>query len=231
MDYAENYERCCLESTNFLHRTFIGLLSRKAQAIGQADHKIWSLKFVLDRYLADGKNLKILDCGAWNGWFLSYNAPNIAQRIALDFDSYYAGPLRASGIDFILSDLEKGRIPVAPDTLDLVAMTSTLEHLWNVDGVATEIERILKPGGVVFVTVPNIMKYKFHFWDDVTHKRPFNASSLRHLFETHGLETVELCPYNHNLFIAANLFPAALHMALTKFRGKALMYVGRKPAP
>ena len=109
-------------------------------------------------------------------------------------------------------------------------MTSTLEHLDCPEHIAHEIHRVLKPGGLAFITVPNIMKYKFHFWDDITHKRPFNAVSLKFLCESHGLETVELCPYNHNLFIAGNLFPAGIHRVLMRLMGKALLYIGRKPA-
>ena len=125
--------------------------------------------------------------------------------------------------------MEKGHFPVASDTLDLVAMTSTLEHLSCPEKIAGEIRRVLKPGGIAFITVPDIMKYKFHFWDDVTHKRPFNKNSLRFLFETHGIETLELTPYNHNLFIAGPLFPKPIHRFMTRFRANALLYVGRKP--
>lgn len=230
VDYARNYERCCLESTSFLQRQFINLLSRRARDLGQQSHKIWSLKYVLDHYLPDGRDLHVLDCGAWNGWFLSYETPAIRQRIALDFDRHYAQQLLSEGKDFVLADMEKGHFPLASNSLDLVAMTSTLEHLGCPEKVAGEIRRVLKPGGVTFITVPDIMKYKFRFWDDVTHKRPFNAKSLRFLFETHGMETLELTPYNHNLFIAGNLFPKPLHRRLTRFRANALMYIGRKPA-
>jgi len=228
MSYAKNYERCCLESTNAFQRAFIGLMTRKAAELGQSSHKIWSLKWLLDTYFEGRSGLRVLDCGAWNGWFLSYDVPAIAQRVALDFDAYYAEDLNRSGIDFVLADMEKGALPLAGDSIDLLAMTSTLEHLSCPEHVAREIRRMLKPGGIAFITVPNILKYGFHFWDDVTHKRPFNETSLRFLFETHGLETLELCPYNHNLFIAGNLFPRRVHRFMMKFRGKALMYVGRK---
>lgn len=229
MHYARNYERCCLEKTSALQRWFIGLLSRKARALGQDSHKIWSLKFALDTYLPGRTGLRVLDCGAWNGWFLSYHTPAIAQRIALDFDPDYAPDLRASGIDFLLADLEKGAIPLAANTVDLLAMTSTLEHLDCPGHIASEAFRVLRPGGVLFITVPNILKYGFHFWDDVTHKRPYSPTSLRFLFETHGFHTETCCPYNHNLFIAGNLFPPAVHRALMRFRGRAVLYVGRKP--
>lgn len=228
MDYAKNYERCCLEPANFVQRWFIAALTRKARAIGQDSHKIWSLKYVIDRYFAGREGLRVMDCGAWNGWFLSYKTPAIAQRIALDFDAHFAPELRRQGIDFILADMEKGCIPVATNALDLVAMTSTLEHLSCPEHIASELRRVLKPGGVVFVTVPDIMKYKFRFWDDVTHKRPFNRKSLRFLFEAHGFETLELSAYNHNLFIAGNLFPLAIHRQLMRFRGDAVLYIGKK---
>ena len=229
MSYAENYERCCLESAGAIERAFMRLMTRQAEKIGQASHKIWSLKYLIDTYFAGRSGLRVLDCGAWNGWFLSYDVPEIAHRIALDFDPYYANDLRRSGIRFILADMEKGALPLAGNSIDLLAMTSTLEHLCCPEHIAREIRRVLRPGGIVFITVPNILKYGFRFWDDVTHKRPFNDRSLRFLFETHGLETVQLCPYNHNLFIAGNLFPTPVHRFLMKFRGRALMYIGRKP--
>lgn len=228
MNYAQNYERCCLESTNVLQRWFIRIMTRKAKAIGQQSHKIWSLKYAIDNYLGGRQNLRVLDCGAWNGWFLSYESPQIAHRIALDFDPYYAPQIRMDGIDFVLADMERGALPFSSRSLDLVVMTSTLEHLHSPEPIAREIHRILNDTGIVFITVPNIMKYKFHFWDDVTHRKPFNASSLKFLFETHGFETIDLCPYNHNLFIVGNLFPESIHRFLMQFRGKALLYVGRK---
>jgi SAM-dependent methyltransferase len=217
-----------LEQSTPFQRFFIRVMTHQAEKVGQKDHKIWSLKYVLDRYFAGRENLCILDCGAWNGWFLSYDVPAIAQRIALDFDAHFAPQLRREGIEFVLADMEKGRFPFKDKSIDLLAMTSTLEHLDCPQHVATEIHRVLKPAGVVFITVPDIRKYKFEFWNDITHKRPFTDKSLRFLFETHGLQTLELSPYNHNLFIAGNLFPEGIHRRLMQFRANALLYIGRK---
>jgi SAM-dependent methyltransferase len=229
MDYAKNYEECCLEETNVLHRWFMGLLTRKAEAIGQSSHKIWSLKYVLDHYFAGRSGVRVLDCGAWNGWFLSYVSPAIARRVALDFDAHFAPQLRSDGIDFVLADMEKGWFPLADRSFDLIAMTSTLEHLNCPDTIATEIRRVLAPGGTVFITVPDILKYRWKFWNDVTHKRPFTKNALEFLFQTHGFETLDCCSYNHNLFIAGNLFPERVHRFLMRFRGNAILYIGRKP--
>ena len=231
MKYAKNYERCCIERPGALHRWFMGLLSRKAQAIGQKDHKSWSLKYLIDTYFPDKTGLRILDCGAWNGWFLSYAIPAIVQRVALDFDDYYAAEMRRDGIEFVLADMEKGHFPFRRNTFDLLVMTSTLEHLGCPEHVAGEILRELKPGGFVFITVPNVLSYNFRFWDDATHKHPFSPASLRHLFEGRDMETIELCSYRHNFFIAGNLLPKPIHRFLMRFHGMAIMYVGRKPPP
>lgn len=229
MKYAENYERCCLERTNAIQRWFMGILAKKAEALGQSGHKIWSLKWILDEYFPGASALRVLDCGAWNGWFLSYRSPAVAQRIALDFDPHFAPELKRNGIDFVLADMERGCFPFADDSIDLLAMTSTLEHLACPERIATEIRRVLKPGGIAFITVPDIMKYKFRFWNDITHKRPYTRDALRFLFETHGVKTELLCPYNHNLFVAGNLFPKPIHRVMMQFRGDAILYVGRKP--
>ena len=229
MQYARNYERCCLRQPNLVQRYFIWLLANKAKAFGQSSHRIWSLKYILEEYFPDRTGIRILDCGAWNGWFLSFKSASVRQRVALDFDAHFAADMRRQGIDFILADMEKGFFPIADNSFDLVVMTSTLEHLGDSQHIASEIRRVLAPSGLVFITTPNVLKYKFHFWDDVTHKRPFTPSSLRFLFESHGLETLVLSPYNHNFFIASNLFPKVLRPFLMRFRGKALLYIGKKP--
>lgn len=229
MKYAENYERCCLEQPSRFQRWFMELLTRKARSIGQESHKIWPLKYLIDTFFPGRTGLRVLDCGAWNGWFLSYNTPAVAQRIALDFDGYYAQEMGERGIRFVLADLEKGALPLGDGSVDVVVMTSTLEHLGCPERIAPEMVRVLRPGGVVYITVPDIMKYGFRFWDDITHKRPYTRVSLRFLFETHGL-TTELCgPYNHNFFVASQLFPERFRGFLMRFRGDALIYVGRKP--
>lgn len=229
MQYARNYERCCLQQPNLVQRYFIWLLANKAKAFGQSSHRIWSLKYILEEYFPNRTGIRILDCGAWNGWFLSFKSASVRQRVALDFDAHFAADMRRQGIDFILADMEKGFFPIADNSFDLVVMTSTLEHLGDSQHIASEIRRVLAPSGLVFITTPNVLKYKFHFWDDVTHKRPFTPSSLRFLFESHGLETLVLSPYNHNFFIASNLFPKVFRPFLMRFRGKALLYIGKKP--
>ena len=55
------------------------------------------------------------------------------------------------GVEFVLSD--GATIPLKKNSVDMVASHSVLEHVKDVDQSLTEINRILKPGGFVFLTV------------------------------------------------------------------------------
>lgn len=229
MRYAENYERFSIGRPSAVQRWFIGALTRKARGLGQTGHKIWTLKYLLDNYLDGRTDLRVCDAGAWNGWFLSYQSPAIAQKVAVDRDAHFAPHMARDGIHFVQADIDHGHTPLASSTMDLVAYLNVLEHLADPLAAAAEIARLLRPGGIAAVMVPDVNKYRFRFWDDVTHKHPFNAASLRMLFESHGLETLELGAFNHNLFVAGFLFPRPLHAFFKRFRGRLLLYVGRKP--
>ena len=64
----------------------------------------------------------------------------------VDFD-----PCRCRGIDLHKSDL--ARMPIAPDSVDLIMARSVMEHLTDPEAVYREMHRVLKPGGqVVFIT-------------------------------------------------------------------------------
>lgn len=226
MEYGKYFDKLILREPSFAEKIFIGILTKKAKEIGQDSHQIWTLKYLIDNF-AKGNRLRVVDIGTHGGWVLSYNSPKIIEKIGIDYDDYFAEELRKKGIKFYKIDLEKDKLPLKSSTADIVTICSTLEHVANVEEVAAEIYRILNKNGIVYVIVPDVEKYKFKFWNDVTHKRPFTKESLRFLFESSDFETVRLGNYNHNLFIAGFLFPRFIHETISKF-GEQLVYIGRK---
>jgi len=113
----------------------------------------------------------VLDCGCGLGWFLKV------------IGELY--PARLVGIDADLSRLERaaanvGRraglaigsiasVPFPSQTFDKIVLSEVLEHLKDDRGGLLEVRRVLKPGGVVAITVPN-RDYPF-LWDPVNRCR------------------------------------------------------------
>jgi len=93
-------------------------------------------------------------------------------------------------------------LPFPDATFDLVALLDTVEHIPDELGVFTECARVLKPGGVLLVTVPAYM-WLWSYNDEINaHQRRYTADELRLKLELSGL-CVSRISYN-NFF----LFPA-----------------------
>lgn len=70
-------------------------------------------------------------------------------------------------IKFEVQDVRK--LPYKNNTFDKIICTEVLEHIEDDEAVAKELYRVLKPGGVLAVTVPN-ENYPF-FWDPLNNVR------------------------------------------------------------
>jgi SAM-dependent methyltransferase len=77
-------------------------------------------------------------------------------------------------IDYFIKD---GEIPFADNYFDSVLCTEVLEHVFNIDEVLTEINRVLKPGGKFLITIPFI-------WEE--HEMPYDFARYSSL----GIEAI-----------------------------------------
>ena len=85
---------------------------------------------------------KILDIGAGSIKYKKYF--NNCEFKTQDFKQY-------GGIDYV-SDITK--IPVPDQSFDVIICTEVLEHVIRPDLGIAEISRILKPGGIAYITTP-----------------------------------------------------------------------------
>jgi SAM-dependent methyltransferase len=94
----------------------------------------------------------------------------------------------------------EGRIEdYAPDApFDLIYSSEVIEHVPEVSGFVAAIARLLKPGGHLYVTTPDISHWRrprrLTDWDGFcppSHCIFFTPSSLKALLTRHGLETVQ----------------------------------------
>jgi len=58
------------------------------------------------------------------------------------------------------ANLNRDDLPYNDATFDLVTCTEAFEHIENYHRVVREIARILKPGGVAFISVPNMLSLR-----------------------------------------------------------------------
>lgn len=136
------------------------------------------------RKIIDGinpqKGEKIVDLGCGTGYYL-FLLSNLGINLDLtgfDYDKKAICEavelLYEKKIKFVTGDLHK--IPFVDKSFDKAVMSEVLEHVEEDTQVLREIYRILKPNGILVISVPSI-DYPF-FWD------PINFI-LQHFFKTH----------------------------------------------
>lgn len=171
---------------------------------------------------------KILDWGAGDGAWV-----NLLRRYG--FEAWGFDPFSDPGhADFII----KG----GPDALnfqdnyfDAITCFHVLEHLPEPLDSLNQVLRLLKPGGLIIIEVPNIASWGFtifkHRWQPLqlpTHLNHFSPGTLRDALEKTGCTTLKIVNYSSKASKAAvvlSLFPG---MTPKIVREK---YHGRYPLP
>jgi len=99
--------------------------------------------------------LKVLDIGCANGGIL---LPLINQHElhGVDLSPALVKMAVASGIKAVEHDLESDPLPYPDKTFDAIFCGETIEHQVDTDWLMSELNRVLKPGGRLVLTFPNI---------------------------------------------------------------------------
>lgn len=79
-------------------------------------------------------------------------------------------------------------LPFPDEHFDAIVSFEVFEHVFNIDEAMSELRRVLKPGGQILITIP-------FAWDE--HEKPYDYArytsfGIRHIFERHKLEVLEL---------------------------------------
>ncbi len=132
----------------------------------------------------------ILDIGCNTGVLLNeirLRVPQITRLKGVDLDSNAI----EEGRKRYNLDLEAMDASNLHDKFDNIVLCHTLEHISNLKLFADIINKLLLPGGNVFIAVPNIEsiggRYFLRFWPALSpefHLWYFNASSILYFFKT-----------------------------------------------
>lgn len=104
--------------------------------------------------------------------------------------------------EFILKcDVSVDRLPFEDGSFDYVFLMEILEHLQNPSHCLRECKRVLKPGGKIVGTVPNVYNWQYllraflgKWYDKSYHLHNYERITLGNLFKISGL-TASIVPY------------------------------------
>jgi SAM-dependent methyltransferase len=99
----------------------------------------------------------VLDIGCRDGGLRAFLPPDVRYQ-GVDITPEFAGP------DILIQDVSKG-LPFPDASFDGVFAIEVLEHVPNPFGALTEIHRVLRPGGVLTLSVPNPYHAKELIWN------------------------------------------------------------------
>ena len=100
----------------------------------------------------------IVDLGCGDGSALAVAAEhNPAHRFAgIDWSGDALRQAQALGLTVVRAGVSGGSLPVADGAADVVIMSELIEHLVDPDGAVAEARRILRPGGSLLLSTPNL---------------------------------------------------------------------------
>lgn len=129
------------------------------------------------------KKLTLLDIGCGTGKNME-EFQKFADAYGVDISPEALKFCRQRGLKQVkLVDVE-GTLPFASNTFDMVTMLDVLEHIEESPSLK-EIYRVLKPGGMLYVSVP-AFQWLWSGWDEVLHhKRRYTSQSLTTILKEH----------------------------------------------
>jgi len=151
------------------------------------------VRFWIQKYQKIEVNIKLLDCGAGSGAFAAEMSKKV-QVTAMDDHLESLEILRRRLPSDSIVEGGCGKIPFASDVFEVVTALDVLEHIADDKQAASELVRVLKPQGVLVITVPAMMCL-WSDWDvSLHHYRRYDKKSLINIFKD-LLITVEHCAY------------------------------------
>lgn len=216
-------------------------------------------------YLDIERGDSVLDCGCGEGFYsMVISELYDADLTAFDFNAellekaagWISGKER---VRFLNGDISKG-LPFESNAFDKIVFTEVLEHLDEDGATMKEILRVLKPGGIVGLTVPNA-SYPL-FWDPINwirehlglghfnpkntvtggvwsydHKRLYRHGEIKRLAEETGFNVLDMealthycVPFNYHILRLGKIFYTSMPASLSA-KERMEKFEWRKEAP
>lgn len=133
-----------------------------------------------------GKPARILDLGCGAGYNVKALRVLYPEVEITGIDLYDTSQIPELSV-YRKVDLDLGKLPFPDEHFDSVIITHVLEHLAQPLKLASEMARVLKKGGIIYIETPNWTSLwipsfgfrraqggPFNFYDDPTHLKPWS---------------------------------------------------------
>jgi SAM-dependent methyltransferase len=100
----------------------------------------------------------IVDVGCGDGAATALAAGGNPEHrvLGLDWSADALRHARARGLALVRAEAEPDGLPIASGRADVVIMSELIEHLVDPDSVLDEVRRVLRPGGTLLLSTPNL---------------------------------------------------------------------------
>ena len=123
------------------------------------------------------KDKRVLDLACGEGYGSKLLATTAASVVGIDIDEtvirHALEKYGSSNLQFLPGSIAS--VPLRDDhSFDVIVCFEAIEHIENQDALLAEVQRLLRPGGVFFVSTPN----KAIYHDEARDENPFHLKEL-----------------------------------------------------
>jgi ubiquinone/menaquinone biosynthesis C-methylase UbiE len=133
-----------------------------------------------------GRDKDVLEIGCGTGMGLAYVAQRAKRAVGMDVSSALLQEARLHLPDIELHEGDATALPFPDNSFEVVLMLEMLYYVPDVDLALEECRRVLRPGGMLFVCLPN--RDRLDFNPSPFAIRYLNARELAEMLSRHGFE-------------------------------------------
>jgi len=153
-----------------------------------------------------GKNKNVLDVGCGYGHITELIKKQGNKVKCIETSDNAIKHIKKLGIEVFDIDLSTKWEENIKEKFDVVVCTEVIEHVFDTDNLINNINKVLKKGGHLVISTPNVASFGRRFMllfginpileyttrkEDAGHIRYFTFSDLEKLLKEHGFETIE----------------------------------------